>query len=416
MAVSETRAANRRRQGPLSLTVLDRYMMARTLMPLSIALLIALLALLLERMVRIMDMLVNQGGPILLVLKLLANLVPHYLGVALPLALFLGVMIAATRLSADGELDGMQGAGISLNRLLWPLLGLSFFLTLAMLVITGWLQPHTRYQYRALLYVATSSMVDLAIEKGATFNRFGEHTIVVEDIVDNGLTLKGVFIHRVTPQGGIEIMTARSGTAARVPEDFSLLLKLRDGRRVDTPADGGRLSVLSFDALDLPMELTGAATFRPRNAERELTLFELFEQARAPTLDVKPWRLQAEIHGRLVRTISTFFLPILALALGLAAPRGQRVSGVAFGIALIAIFHYALNFGEKAADLGKLSPWVSLWLPFLAMLALSLWAFRMVAESPRDNAISIMLAAIDRRRRVLVEAVRALGRHPGRAP
>jgi lipopolysaccharide export system permease protein len=394
--------------------VLDRYVLARTLMPLSAALLIALLALLLERMVRIMDMLVNQGGPIVLVLKLLANLVPHYLGVALPLALFLGVMIAATRLSADGELDGLQSAGISLNRLLWPLLGLSFVLTLAMLATTGWLQPHTRYQYRALLYVATSSMVDLAIEKGATFNRFGDYTIVVDDIVDRGLTLKGVFIHKVTPRGGVEIMTARSGTAARVPEDFSVLLKLRDGRRFDTPADGGRLSVLSFDSLDLPLELTGAAAFRPRNAERELTLPELIEQTRERTLDVKPWLIQTEIHARLVRTISTFFMPILGLALGLAAPRGQRVAGVAFGIALIAIFHYGLNFGEKAADLGKVSPVISLWLPFLVLAGMAIWAFRVVAESPRDNIVSIMLAAIDRRRRGLVAALRSLGGRPER--
>lgn len=415
MMVTGIAMGGKGRRGPLSATVLDRYVLARTLMPLSAALLIALLALLLERMVRIMDMLVNQGGPIVLVLKLLANLVPHYLGVALPLALFLGVMIAATRLSADGELDGLQSSGISLNRLLWPLLGLSFVLTLAMLATTGWLQPHTRYQYRALLYVATSSMVDLAIEKGATFNRFGEYTIVVDDIVDRGLTLKGVFIHRVTPQGGIEIMTARSGTAARVPEDFSVLLKLRDGRRLDTPADAGRLSVLSFDKLDLPLELTGAAAFRPRNAERELTLPELFGQARERTLDVKPWRIQTEIHARLVRTISTLFMPVLGLALGLAAPRGQRVAGVAFGIALIAIFHYGLNFGEKAADLGKVSPLISVWLPFLVMAGLSVWAFRVVAESPRDNAISILLAAIDRRRRDAVAALRALGRRPGRA-
>jgi lipopolysaccharide export system permease protein len=321
MTVTGIATGGKRRRAPLSPTVLDRYVLARTLMPLSAALLIALLALLLERMVRIMDMLVNQGGPIVLVLKLLANLVPHYLGVALPLALFLGVMIAATRLSADGELDGLQSAGISLNRLLWPLLSLSTILTLCMFATTGWLQPHTRYQYRALLYVATSSMVDLAIEKGATFNRFGDYTIVVDDIVDRGLTLRGVFIHKIDPQGGVEIMTARSGTAARVPEDFSVLLKLRDGRRVDTPADAGRLSVLSFDSLDLPLELTGTVAFRPRNAERELTLPELFEQARNQTLDVKPWRIETEIHARLVRTISTFFLPMLGLSLGLAATR-----------------------------------------------------------------------------------------------
>jgi lipopolysaccharide export system permease protein len=107
-------------------------------------------------------------------------------------------------------------------------------------------------------------------------------------------------------------------------------------------------------------------------------------------------------------------MPILGLALGLAAPRGQRVAGVAFGFALIAIFHYGLNFGEKAADLGKVSPIVSLWLPFLVLAALAIWAFRIVAESPRDNAVSILLAAIDRRRRDLMAALRSLGRRPER--
>ena len=414
MTVTGIAGGGKRRKGAWSATVLDRYVLARTLMPLSAALLIALLALLLERMVRIMDMLVNQGGPIVLVLKLLANLVPHYLGVALPLALFLGVMVAATRLSADGELDGLQGAGISLNRLLWPLLGLSFVLSLAMLAITGWLQPHTRYQYRALLYVATSSMVDLAIEKGATFNRFGDYTIVVDDIVDRGLTLKGVFIHKVTPEGGVEIMTARSGTAARVPEDFSVLLKLRDGRRLDTPADGGRMSALSFDSLDLPLELTGASAFRARNAERELTLPELLEQSHRRTLAVRPWLIETEIHARLVRTISTFFMPIS----GWRWARPRRAASVSrasrSASALIGDLPLRLNFGEKAAGLGKVSPYLSLWLPFVVLSVLAVWAFRVVAESPRDNAISIALAAIDRRRRNLTAALRTLARREGR--
>ena len=78
------------------MTRIDRYVLERTLTPLVATVSIALVALLLERMVRLMELLVNQGGPLFLVLKMISNLIPHYLGIALPAALFVGIMLATT--------------------------------------------------------------------------------------------------------------------------------------------------------------------------------------------------------------------------------------------------------------------------------------------------------------------------------
>ena len=48
---------------------LDRYLLIETIRPLTVGLGIVLSALLLERMLRLFDLLVNKGGPLVLVLK-----------------------------------------------------------------------------------------------------------------------------------------------------------------------------------------------------------------------------------------------------------------------------------------------------------------------------------------------------------
>ena len=68
----------------------------------------ALIALLMERMVRLLDLVVNKGGPFYLLLQMLANLIPHYLGIALPAAFFIGVLHAVMKMSSDSELDAMR--------------------------------------------------------------------------------------------------------------------------------------------------------------------------------------------------------------------------------------------------------------------------------------------------------------------
>ena len=105
------------------MTTIDYYILRKTIWPLSAAIGIVLVALLLERLVRLLDLVVNQGGPFFLLLKMLINLVPTYLGLALPAAFFVGVLMAAIRLSSDSELDAIQASGVGLFRLLIPIMG-----------------------------------------------------------------------------------------------------------------------------------------------------------------------------------------------------------------------------------------------------------------------------------------------------
>lgn len=412
------------RAQPFGISRIDRYVLERALVPLTASIGIALVALLLERMVRLMELLVNQGGPILLVLKLLANLVPHYLGLALPLALFLGITLSATRLSVDSELDALQSAGVGLTRLLRPMLWLTLVMTLVMVLLIGWLQPLTRYQFRALMWAATNSAWDLAVEKGSFFNGIGNYTVLIDDMGNNGRTLKGVFVQQRRPDGGTVTMTAETGEAARLPESGQILLKLYNGRRVEAERGSDRVTVLSFESFELPMEVAATDPFRDRSGERELTFPELFCQLRlhaaaqppatppwpcaedAQALAFKGSRLQSEAHARMVRVLAMLFLPFMSLPLGLSSRRSQKAAGLVVGVMLLALFNYLLQFGEKGADYGDISPWLGLWGPWLAMMVISLFLFWLVKERPRDNPVETMFEALERGRSGVVAAVR----------
>ena len=93
------------------LSLLDRYMLKCVSWPLAAAIVIGMAALLLERLIRLLDLFANRGGPLTLIMKMLGNLVPHYLAIAMPAAFFVGVLYATLRMSNDSELDVIRGSG-----------------------------------------------------------------------------------------------------------------------------------------------------------------------------------------------------------------------------------------------------------------------------------------------------------------
>ena len=306
------------------MTRIDRYVLEKTLMPLGATVGIALAALLMERMVRLMELLVSQGGPFLLIIKMLSNLVPHYLGLALPAALFLGIMMATTRLSMDSELDALQAVGVGLRRLLWPIMGLAFLLSLVVFILYGFLQPHTRYAYRALFYAATHSMWELALDKGSFFSGIGNYTVLIDDIEDGGKRLGGVFVHQKLDDGGSVTMTAASGTAFRAPDDPRIVLRLHNGVRIEWRPGDERTSSLVFEQFDVPLDIGEIEPFRARWGERELTLFELWEQRHTEGTRPSKYDIRAELWGRIVRALSLLLLPLAESFTGVETDLAQR--------------------------------------------------------------------------------------------
>src|SRR6185369_460587 len=166
-----------------------------------------------------------------------------YLGIALPAALFVGVLYASMRLSNDSELDAMRASGLSLRRLMLPILALAIVLTIASSYILGFLQPYTRFAYRALVHIVTETQWDSAIERGAFFSGFGGKTILIGDISEGGNKLQQIFVKELDDSGRNVVITAERGDLTK-ESDLSLVLTLRDGIRTETSLAGDETRAL----------------------------------------------------------------------------------------------------------------------------------------------------------------------------
>jgi lipopolysaccharide export system permease protein len=367
---------------------LDLYMLRALAAPLAFVLGAILIAQLLERLLRLFDLVAATGAPVTSVFRMAAQLVPHYLGVALPAAFTVAMFLALARLSDDSEIDIVLSAGRSLVRVALPYFGLALALGAFSLYLFGHLQPLSRYAYRAELHQALHARWDAQVEE----NRFGHagrgFVFNAESVAPDKRNLQGVFVHRRIGDGE-EVTTAPRGRLVPA-EDGRLLLELEDGLMVREPEPGhawfGRFTKAVINA---DFNLT-PPPFRARGGSvREMTLPELWAGMHdAGSSSSSPHRLAGEFHGRLARSVVLPLLPLLAIPLGMAAKRGRRAAGAIFtALALLALNH-SLQFGESLAESGRADAALAVWLPLAVFAALCLWLFRSSLAWPGDNPLT----------------------------
>src|SRR3954462_1930865 len=121
----------------LRLGLIDRYLARTIAVPLFGTLVLAAMLLILDKMLRLFQYVVDAGGPVSVVWKMLANLLPEYLSLGIPIGLMLGILLAFRKLALSSELDALRGIGIGYTRLLRIPYAYAIVLAVTNLLIVG---------------------------------------------------------------------------------------------------------------------------------------------------------------------------------------------------------------------------------------------------------------------------------------
>ncbi|MBB4315858.1 LptF/LptG family permease [Roseospira marina] len=346
--------------------LIDRYILLQVMPPLGVSLAVLLVGLVLERILRLFNIIAQQGQPFGSILAMALNLVPHYLGLALPAAFFISLFLVAARFSEENELDAIRSCGLSIRRFSRPLIGLGLVLAVVAFALYGYLQPYSRYAYRAILHTVTSAPWDASVVAGTFVDPGDGYTIYADRMDDGGAGLENVFVHERRKDGATITTTAARGLMRLSDDHRWLRVVLEDAVQIrDTGI--ATPTVVAFDRLTLTRPFTLAEPrFRRRGkGERELTLTELRAELDDPWSTIPDDALRAEFHSRLVRSVSLLVLPMLAIPMGLAAKRTFRWQGIALAAVILLLYHHTLQFGASLAALGRVDPRLSLWGPFV---------------------------------------------------
>jgi lipopolysaccharide export system permease protein len=365
---------------------IDRYLFGLILVPLIGTLVVAAMLLVLDRMLRLFDFVINEGGPVSVVWRMLGNLLPEYLSLGIPIGVMLGTLLAFRRLAMSSELDALLAVGVSYGRLLRVPFIFAAVFAVVNFGIVGWLQPVTRYAYENLRFELRSGALGASIKVGEFANLGGGMTLRVEESRNQGADLRGLFVRGVQKDAqGRDAQTiaatAARGTFLATDDPEYILLRLQQGTLVHSPGPDATPRVLSFQQHDLPIRLPEMAAFRKRGeGNLEATLPELVRTMLNGAGTQQRRDAAATFHRRIVQCVVMFVLPFLAIAMAIPPKRSTSALGVFLSIIALVTFHKFTEYGERMAQLGRVDPALAQWVPYALFLGLALWMYRVLGK------------------------------------
>ncbi len=373
-------------------TLTDRYIARLVAVPLVATLVLSAMLLILEKMLRLFDFVVSEGGPVGVVWKMLANLIPEYLSLGIPIGLMLGILLAFRRLALSSELDTLRAVGLGYGRLLRVPYMYAIALMALNLAIVGFLQPYARYKYEELRFELRSGALGASIKVGE-FNNLGKRmTLRVERSDDEGRHLHGVFVRAETSDGKTLAVTADRGAFLATDDPDKIILRLTNGRLSHDAPSYVAPRVLSFESHDLPIDLPAIENFRRRgDGTNEFTIPELVRLGRNANI---PEQLRdssrANFHFRMVEVVMMLMLPLLAVALAVPPKRSTSGLGIFISIVIVVTYHKINQYAEQMGAQGRIDPIIALWTPFLIFAGLILWMYWTLAHKPGGQPIGAL--------------------------
>jgi len=371
------------------LTAVDRYLFKLIIVPLVGTLVLAAMLLLLEKMLNLFDFVVNEGGPVSVVWRMLGNLIPEYLSLGIPIGVMLGILLGFRRLAMSSEMDALNAVGVGFGRMLRVPFMLATIFAVINFGIVGFLQPYSRYAYEGLRFELRSGALGASIKVGE-FARIGERTTLrVEESFDKGSDLRGVFVRAGSADGRSLAVSAARGQFLMTDDEDVIILRLMNGTLVHDAPGAAVPRVLTFVQHDLPVNLPAMEIFRARGgANLERTVPELWEQMRDPLSTREEWlQASAAFHRRMVQWVVMFVLPFLAVALAVPPKRSSSAVGVFLSVVILVTYHKISEYGERMGSIGRVDPILAQWIPFAMFVGMCLWFYHVLAHTPGGQPI-----------------------------
>ncbi len=373
---------------------MDRYMLELMARPVLGCIVVTLIAQLLERVLHIINELVENGAHVGFVVQLTINVMPYYLGLSLPASFFVAIFIIVARLGDGNEIDALMASGVSISRLAVPFIYLGLVFTCLSLLLFGFLQPYGRYAYEAVMNAAINAGWNAQLQPEVFVDPGQGFTLTADRVSVNGRDLQGIFIRRLKPDGSEQITTAKTGVLNVGSDGRLVQLSASGGLELDQPKNhSGR--VVHFKDVSAAEPVGGDQGMGARGGNPgELTLLELGHELRSKTSVLNKRAVAAELYGRLARSLSVPFLPLLAIPLGMASKRGRRAPGLILAGVVLIGFHHGIQLAQSLATTGRVEPGPAIGGIALVFIVICLWLFLSSLKRPGDTPITRAVAAI----------------------
>lgn len=358
--------------------IISYYLMREISSIFLLGLIIFTLVLLMGRMVKLMEMVVANGVPVVEVLRLIGYLLPSFLLLTIPMALLLAVLLAFGRLSADNEITVFKSSGLSLAALLPPVLICAVSACLLTLFVSLVAVPWGNTGFKQFSIEIARTYSAAAIKERIFRDDLPGIVMYVDQYDEQSHQMSRVMIQDERDPARPLTIFARNGVISSDDSAGTMRILLRNGSIHTQDSKGGyRLIAFGDYLLTTAMGRTAPLV----RSEQDLGVGELLPLTRAANVTPQARnKALAELHSRFAFPVAALVFAILALPLGISNRRSGKGAGFTASILVLLVYYVLLSFLRTLAEKGSFPPALALWLPNLLFLGVGLGLFRLAVQ------------------------------------
>ncbi|MEM7407164.1 MAG: LPS export ABC transporter permease LptF [Pseudomonadota bacterium] len=289
----------------------------------------------------------------LLVLKLTANSV-----LLLPLALYVGVLLALGRLYRDSEVVAMHAGGIGFTTLLRAIGALAVVFAGLTAILSLYVAPAAAERADSLTSEARSDSEMTGLYPGR-FKEFsdGDQIIYAEDVAVGQNRMETVFV-QVRRDNALDLVFARTAHQFLDSTTGDRFMVLESGYRYEGHPGAPNFVIHEFK--------THGVRIRKREVSEEYRPLEVLSLTELLASDT--YTHLAELQWRLSVPISAFVLALLAVPLSRTSSREGKYGKLFVAVLIYFIYTNLMSISQKAVERGELTPLVGVWPVHVLML------------------------------------------------
>lgn len=277
----------------------------------------------LTQSLRFVDMIINHGLTPGLFIELTVLLLPHFLTVVLPIALFTVVVFVYAKLTTDRELVVMSAAGLSPVQIARPAIFLATVVIAVGYLINIYILPESYRLFGELKWHIRYNYSQVLLQDG-TFNTVGGDTTVYirERTPEN--ELRGIFVHdQRDPERPVTLM-AKRGSLVKT-DDGAVRVVMFDGSRQVLDKGADDYSILFFDRYSMDLTDLQQSGGERSPDTREMTMHQLFNIEGQPYVSPHDYpKFKVEAHKRLISPFAALSFALVGVVCMMAGGFTRR--------------------------------------------------------------------------------------------
>ncbi len=355
-----------------------------------IGLMVFTVILLMDKIFKLIELIVTRGVNVSQILMLLLFISPSFLIFTIPMAVLLAILLAFGRLSSDSEITAFKASGMSLYQLFLPvsIFSICAYLLTTFLVFYG--LPWGNRGFKTALYMIAQSKADIEIKERVFNDTFDGLVVYVDKVPIQGKRMEGILIYDERDQGNIITTFAREGFLSSDPKSQEVILRLLNGDIHRIEYQTNIYQKVKFDTYDLKLELANTFTnIGKKLKDREMSIDDIkekMEEMRKKGKDTTS--LKVELHRRYAFPFACIVFGLIGVPLGIQPRRSGRSYGFIFSILIILAYYISLTASEIFALRHTIPAFFAGWIPNFLFGILGIYLLIKAAkESPFKPSI-----------------------------